>query len=123
MTNLGRGKTTVLYRTVSTLFWIIAYTITLTVILAICNTYYPGIDTIALSPGYHYKWSDRALVRDLTTLNALLISTIGLGWLSLVLDVTTATLKNHCKSRDKDTEDREEASFWDNAILFEGLKY
>ena len=43
MTNLGRGKTAALYRMVSTLFWIIAHTITLTVILAILNWNRPGI--------------------------------------------------------------------------------
>ena len=68
-------------------------------------------------------WSELPLVQDLFTLNILLVSTLCLGWLSLVLDVITAAVKNYYRSRDSDTEDLEEASFWDNAILLEGLKY
>ncbi len=38
ITNLGKGKAAALYRLVSTLYWTITYTITLSVIQAICNT-------------------------------------------------------------------------------------
>ena len=99
MTNLGRGKIAALVRMVSSLFWIIAHTITITVILAICNTS-PGIVTIKTNPGDYYNWrnynwSELALVQDLTILNALLGSTICLGWLSLVADVLTAYVRFH----------------------------
>ena len=87
MTNLGRGKTAALFRMVSTLFWIMAHTVTLTVILVICNT--------DPSSGDDYNWSELALVQDLTILNTLLISTISLGWLSLVADVITAYVRCH----------------------------
>ena len=64
-------------------------------------------------------WSELPLVQDLSTLNTLLISTICLGWGSLVLDVITAGVK-HCY---RDNTKKEETSFWDKAILLEGLKY
>ncbi len=114
ITNLGRGKTAALCRLVSTLHWTIGHTITFTVILAICNND-PGIIIV--------DWSRFPLVQNLTTLNILLGSSLCLGWLSLVLDVITAAVKNHYKDKNSDTEDQEEASFWDGAILLEGLKY
>ena len=120
ITNLGRGKTDVLFRMVSTLFWTIAYTITLTVIIVICNID-PSIVNDNLFAGV--VWSELALVQKLTTLNILLGSTIALGWGALVLDVITAAIKKCCKSRDSNMEDLEEASFWDGAILLEGLKF
>ena len=69
------------------------------------------------------SWSELPLAQDLFTLNILLVSTLCLGWGSLVLDVITATVKNYYRSRDSDKEDQEEASFWDNAILLERFKY
>ena len=90
MTNLGRGKTAALDRMVSTLFWIIAYTITLTVILAICN-----MDPSNVSIFNDINWSELALVQDLPILNTLLGSTICLGWLSLVADYITAHVRFH----------------------------
>ena len=69
------------------------------------------------------SWSELPLAQDLFTLNILLVSTLCLGWGALVLDVITAAVKNYYRSRDSDTEDQEEVSFWDNAILLEGLKY
>ena len=94
-------------------------------ILAICNND-PGIvniNILADSKIFNLNWSELPLVQDLFTLNILLVSTLCLGWGALVLDVITAAIKNFNRSRDKDTEDLEEASFWDNAILLEGLKY
>ena len=117
LTNLGRGKAAALFRLVSTLYLVIVYTITLTVILAICNTDPSNVDVLVV------KWTPLPLVQDLTTLNILLVSTICLGWLSLVLDVIPAAVKNHYRFRDTKEEQEEEASFWDNAILLEGLKY
>ena len=93
LTNLGRSKITTVFRLVSSLFWIIVHTITFTVILFICN-FNPGIVTITNTTD-DYKWSELALVQDLTILNALLISTIGLGFLSLVADVLTAYVRYH----------------------------
>ena len=117
ITNLESGKTAAICRLVSILYWTTAHTITFTVIIAICNTD-PGI----VNDGKQLVWSELPLVHDLFTLNILLISTICLGWGSLVLDVITAAVKNHYRSRNN-TEDQEEASFWDGAILLEGLKY
>ena len=118
ITNLGKGKTASLYRLVTTLFWTVAHTLTLVFILVVCNTD-PGLAVI----GQYIDWSKLALVQDLSTLNILLVSTLCLGWLSLVLDVITAAVKNHYKDKNRNTEDQEEASFWDGAILLEGLKY
>ena len=94
MTNLGRGKTAALYRMVSSFFWTIIHTITLLVILGICNT-----DPVIVSIGNDWLiWSKLALVQDLITLNALLISTISMGWLALVADVITAAIRYRYQS-------------------------
>ena len=120
ITNLGRGKDASHCRLVSTLYWTIAHTITLSVILDICNT----DPTIVNADNFEFgEWAKLPLVQDLTSLNILLVSTLCLGWGALVLDVITAAVKK-CRSKDSDTEDQEEkASFWDGAILLEGLKY
>jgi len=124
ITNLDRGKAAALFRLVSTLFWTISYTIILLVILGICDTdpTNVSIDDKGVSDFY---WSELALVQHITTLNILLISTICLGWGSMVLDVITAAVKyKFCGHRDNNTEDQGvEVSFWDYAILLEGLKY
>ena len=94
MTNLGRGKTAALYRMVLSFFWTIIHTITLLVILGICNT-----DPVIVSIGNDWLiWSKLALVQDLITLNALLISTISMGWLALVADVITAAIRYRYQS-------------------------
>ena len=98
ITNLGRDKSDALYRLASTLYWTIAHTITFTVILAICNIDRGIVDIIPL-----INWSELPLAQDLFTLNILLISTISLGVLSLLLDVSTAAIKNCCRSRDSNT--------------------
>ena len=119
ITNLGRSKTAALCRLVSSIFCTIAHTITLSMILNICNSD-PG--NVVIGDELGVTWSDLALVRDLSTLNILLVSTICLGWLSLVLDVILAAVKHHwCGPGDNTEED--EVSFWDGAVLLEGLKY
>ena len=106
---------------VSSIFWTVAHSITITVILVICNTD-PGIMDANLVKRPHILnsvvWSELALVQELSTLNALLVSTLCLGWGSLVLDVITAGVKHY-----RAKEEEEKASFWDRAILLEGLKY
>ena len=120
ITNLGRGETAAVCRLVSSIFWTVAHTINITVILVICNTDDPDIlHTTSLFP----VWSDLPLVQDLSTLNILLITTLCLCWGSLVLDVITAGVKHHYKARDNSEEQEEETSFWNGAILLEGLKY
>ena len=65
-----------------------------------------------------------ALVQDLFTLNILLITIISLGWVSLELDIITAAIKYHYRQNDKKRgQENNKASFWDGAILFEGMKY
>ena len=83
-------KAAAFLRLVTTLYCTIAHTITLTVILAICNTDPSNVDVLVV------KWTHLPLVQDLTTLNILLVSTICLGWFSLVMDVITATVKYFC---------------------------
>ena len=121
ITNLGRGKSAALCRLVSSIFWTVAHTINITVILVICNT----DPAIVILPIVDVVWSELALVQDLTTLNLLLVSTLCLGWGSLVLDVITAAAKYCCcRPRDNNKKDQDnKASFWDGAILLEGLKY
>ena len=121
---MGTDKAAALFRMVSSLYWTIAHTIIFTVILAICNTD-PGIvdlTDITDNPREIVSWSELALVQNPYILNILLVFTLCLGWGSLVLDVITAFVKNYYRSRDRDTEDHE-ISFWDGAILLEGLKY
>ena len=124
ITNLGRGKAAAVCRMVSTIYWIIAHTITFTVILVICNTD-PGIVNYDFGGGpLVINWSELPLVQDLSTLNILLVSTLCLGWLALVLDVITAAAKYRCcRPSDNNKKDQDnEASFWDGAIFLEGLK-
>ena len=115
ITNLGRGKTAAVCRMVSSIFWTVAHTINITVILVICNNDPGFIDWNLV------VWSELPLVQDLSTLNTLLISIICLGWGSLVLDVITAGVKYYCRARNNKEE--QETSFWHGAILLEGLKY
>ena len=118
ISNLGRGKTAAVYRLVSSIFWTIAHTINITVILVICNA---GPDNLDLEwDGRSLLWEELTLVKELSTLNTLLISTLCLGWGSLVLDVITAGVRHHYRDN---TEEEQEISFWDGAVLLEGLKY
>ena len=118
ITNLERGKTAALCRLVSTFYWTIAHTITLVVILSICDTN-PGNVKLSHYDGETFYWSDLALVQDLSTLNTLLPVTICLGWLSLVLDVIAAAVQHKCY----DNAEEQEKSFWDGAVLLEGFRY
>ena len=121
ITNLGQGKSAAVFRLVTTLYWTIAHTITLTLLLVFCNTD-PGIGVIDTSDGHYIDWPTLALVQDISTLNILLISTICVGWFSLVLDITTAAVKKQsCRSCPIDQQDK--TVFWDGAILLEGMKY
>ena len=113
-----QGKAAALFRLVSTLFWTISYNIMLLVILGICNTDPSDVSIYDEGVGDFY-WSELALVQDITILNILLVSTICLGWLSLLLDVITAAVRYYYRSRDTE----EEVSFWDGAILMEGIKF
>ena len=57
-------------------------------------------------------------------LNIIIITTICLGWMSLLLDVIISSIKNHCRHNNNNSEDQDdEASFWDGAILLTGYKY
>ena len=120
ITNLGKGKTASLYRLVTTLFWTVAHTLTLVFILVVCITD-PGFGVI----GQYINWFKQALVKHLSTLNILLVSTLCLGWVSLVLDVIIAAVKygyfKSCDDSMKNQVDR--FVLWEEAILLEGIKY
>ena len=120
ITNLGQGKTAALYRLVTTIFWTVSHSLTLLFILVVCNT-----DPEAVVISRYFDWSNLVLVQELSTLNTLLVSTLCLGWLSLVLDVLTAAVKyRHCKYSDKRMKDlMDKTVLWDYAILLEGIKY
>ena len=98
-----------------------AHTISIITILTICNIDPGMVDAEDRKLGV--SWSGLALVQDLSTLNALLISTLCLGWGSLVVDVITAGVKHHYRTRDNMEEQEKETSFWNSAILLEGWKY
>ena len=124
ITNLGRGKTAAVFRMVSSVFWTIAHTMSLGWLLVFFNLGSTNFDMFGFGEFLRSYLSGLALVQDRPTLNILLISIISLGWLSLDLDIITAAIKNHYRHGDKNTaEDQEnKASFWDGAILFEGMK-
>lgn len=109
ITNLGRGKAAALCRLGSTVYWTIAYTLMLLWIL---------------SHPYDVHNLPEGLTEDHFTISCLLIFIICLGWIPLLLDVITATIKYCCcGSSDNNLDQDEKASFWDGAILLEGMKY
>ena len=123
ITNLGRGNTAAVFRMVSSVFWTISHTISLGFLLVFFNMGPSKFDTFGFGEYLRPYLSGLALVQHLPTLNILLISIISLGWLSLDLDIITAAIKNHYRQNDNNAEDQEnKASFWDGAILFEGMK-
>ena len=113
---LGRGKAAALCRLVSTVFWTIAYTIMLLWILS--HPY----DVHVLMPDEGIYNLPLGLKVDHLTMTSLLILIICLGWIPLLLDVITATVKYRCSSNNN-LDQEEMASFWDGAILLEGMKY
>ena len=92
ITNLRRSKVNALCRMISTIFWTTFNTISVLVILIICNTD-PGIVTLPSILGDDIVWSELPLVQDLSMLNILIITTICLGWLAMVLDVIIASAR------------------------------
>ena len=120
ITNLGKGKTAAQYRLVTTIWWTISHSLTLLFILVVSNT-----DPEAVVISRYFDWSNLVLVQELSTLNTLLVSTLCLGWLFLVLDVITASIKyRNCKHSDKRMKDlMDKTVLWDYAIFLEGIKY
>ena len=120
MTNLGTSKTATLFRVVSSVFWTTAHSITIAVILYVCNDDPSNIDIFGV-----VRWSELALVQDIFILNILLITTICLGWISLGLDVIYATVKyRYCYPSSEDKEDQTNMNrFWNGALLLEGLSH
>ena len=128
LAGLGRSKRSAALRLLSTLTVTITYSLILVIILVICN-----VDPDA---GYVYvavlSWSELEIVKDIFNLNMLLVSTIGLGWVSFLVDI----IITWCKSHDwrsynwgplKKVVDLfvdpldEEAGFWDEAVLLQAL--
>ena len=78
------------------------------------------------------KWSELEIVKDIFKLNMLLCSTIGLGWISFLLDIIITWCKSHdWRSHNwgplkkvvnwfVDPLDKE-AGFWDEAVLLQAL--
>ena len=84
--------------------------------------------------GAGFSWSELELVNEPLYLNILLGFTIGIGWISFLLDIILAW----CKSRDWRSHNwgpltkavdwfvdpmDQEASFWDRAVLLQGVQY
>ena len=117
ITNLKSEKSSALCRMVSSIYWTIVHSILLTDIIKSYNT----DNERSIWNAYEID-SAEALVQHAFTLNILLITTLCLGWVSLLLDVITASVKFFsCGPTDNNTEN--EHSFWDGAIFIEGLKY
>jgi len=128
LAGLGRGKVAAVCRFVSTLLVTIIYSLILGIILAIC--------IVDPASGYIHgpglSWSDLELVKDTHHMNLIVGSTIGLGWISLLVDVLLAWVKSHdWRSHNwgplkkvvdwfVDPQD-EQAGFWDKAVLLEGI--
>ena len=115
LTNLGNTKAAALQRLFSLMYWNIVYTSTFALILDIetiqrlqrivCNSLYDPQHDLYLM--------------------IILGVTIGLGWLSLVMDVITDIIKfRHCRPVIKDYgPENKKTGFWDGFVLLEGLKY
>ena len=120
ITNLANGKTSALFRMLSSVFWTVVHTVFLVDIL---NSYKNGNKYAIWT--YYDNRSANNLVQNPFILHIVLISTLCLGWLALVQDViTTAAKYCCCRPRDNNKKDQDnKASFWDGAIFLEGMKY
>ena len=130
LAGLGKSKWAAVWRFVSTITVSIAYSLILATIMVICN-----VDPVS---GYVYgaglSWSELELVKEPFYLNSLIGFTIGLGCISLILDIILACCKSHdWRSHNwgplsivvdwfVDPQDKE-ASFWDRAVLLKGVQY
>ena len=115
ITNLKSEKSSTLCRMVSSIYWTIVYSILLADIIK-------NIDNDNSFWREEYPADDLVLVQQPFTLNILLISTLCLGWVSLLLDVVTASVKYSCCGP-SDNNKEDQPSFWDGAIFLDGLKY
>ena len=112
--SLGQSKTAAVYRLWSTLYITIFYSLLLGIIMVICK--------VDPSAGYVVDvghWSDLELVKEPFFMNLLLGGTIGLGWISFLLDFILAWCK-WAIGVTLDGDNKE--GLWDRAILLEGLK-
>ena len=127
---LGKGKWAAVLRLESTLLITIIYTIILGTIMVISNV---DANCTYLS-GAGLSWIDLAIVKDPFYLNLLLGSTIGLGWLAFMVDFVITWCKAHdWRSHNwgplKKIVDwfvdplDQEAGFWDEAVLLQGLGF
>ena len=130
LVGLGKRKSAALFRLFSTLLITIIYSLILVIIMIICN--------VNPNSGYVYgavlAWSDLKIVQDRFYLNLLLGSTIGLGWVSFLLDIIITWCKSHdwrshnwgCMEKlvnwFVDPKDKD-AGFWDEAVLLQGLGF
>ena len=112
LTGLGKFNASAVNRLLSTLLVTITYSLILGIILSNCND-----DPDA---GYLYgaglSWSELKLVKEIFELNLILGSTIGLGWISFLVDI----IITWCKSKFVDPLDKK-AGFWDEAVLLQAL--
>ncbi len=127
---LGSGKLTAINRLVSTLLVTILYSLTLGIIMAICN--------VNVNIAYIYVadilWSDITIVKETFFLNLLVGGTIALGWGAVLVDI----IITWCKTRDWRSHNwgplkkvvywfvdplDQEAGFWDEAVLLQGLGF
>ena len=130
LAGLGGTNLSPVLRLVSTLTVTITYSLMLGIILAICNMSPNSVYV----PSTGLSWADLDLVKDPLYLNLILGCTIGLGWISFLVDIILAW----CKSHDwlsynwgplsklvnwfVDRNEGGESGFWDRAVLLQGLK-
>ena len=114
LASLGVSKMDAVLRTGFTLLFTIIYTIILSTILVVCYVD-PDIGSIQLPTlGIKYTWSDLKMVKEPFFLNLIILSTIGLGWIALFLDI----LSTWCKFKDSLND---ETGFWGKTVLLEGI--
>ena len=64
--------------------------------------------------GIKFTWSDLEMAKEPFFLNLILLSTIGLGWIALFLDILSTWCKFHDSLDD-------ETGFWGKTVLLEGM--
>ena len=103
---LGKTKLAAVFRLVSTLTVTITYSLLLGTLMIICNG---NVDQdFGYVYGFGFQWSDLEIAKDPFYLNLLLGSTIGIGWISFLMDIIITI--PWCK-----------AGFWKEAVLLQGL--
>ena len=122
ISNLGGSKSAIRYRLASSLFYVGSYSTIFTMIMVINKTENESL------------WPEVCLAKDSFLFNLIIFLSIFLAWLSLLLDFISASCRNHdWRSHNWGPFKKiaywffdpldEADSFWDGAVILEGLKF